>query len=340
MAEETWQPQIPSSESVTDYRLPVIEALLPLDLPERVIVFRDRERVYRHIFRRITPDLWRAYFSRLSYEAERNLRRFDFRTSGLALYEEAILRVEGYRVPARDPSPEGPGAGSAPEAPAVGARRALGPEGGFGPQGEPPLSRHQEGRASPRRLAGSAACAPEVPPGGTARAAPRGESGDAMSLPNWKQLVPYPHRVKASELLMAVEEDKSEDCAAIELGTETAILTVLWTEDSEPGKMQKFSGLTHRLRTPSAEQERQYNKKMSEAVVVGGSRAGRTIYPAREDLLVKLYDELVESVEGYSLEGQPPRGLENIRREMDAFHKVAAAGKLFAPLTETEEEIT
>lgn len=94
--------------------------------------------------------------------------------------------------------------------------------------------------------------------------------------------------------------------------------------------MQLFSGLKHRFTPPSLEHERRLNRAMSETVVVGGSRTGKTIVPARHPVLAALYDELIESVEGYGVNGEPLSGRERIAEYMDGFHKFMAARALFA----------
>jgi hypothetical protein len=45
--------------------------------------------------------------------------------------------------------------------------------------------------------------------------------------------------------------------------------------------------------------------------------------------LAKLYDELIVSVDGYTVSGRPLSGRDEIAHEMDAFHKVIAAREIF-----------
>jgi hypothetical protein len=61
-----------------------------------------------------------------------------------------------------------------------------------------------------------------------------------------------------------------------------------------------------------------------------------TSYPSRQGVAMKIYDDLIESVDGYSVGGVPLTGVEAIRREMDGAHKAAAALALF----EQGDEIT
>ena len=50
-------------------------------------------------------------------------------------------------------------------------------------------------------------------------------------------------------------------------------------------------------------------------------------------MLVDFYDQLIASVEGYTLRGQPLASADQIRAEMDAAHKVIAVEQLFAAPT-------
>jgi hypothetical protein len=64
--------------------------------------------------------------------------------------------------------------------------------------------------------------------------------------------------------------------------------------------------------------------------VVGGSRRNQTIYAGKHGLMADLYDELVISVDGYSIGGSPLGDAAQVKKEMDTFHKVAALRLLFA----------
>jgi hypothetical protein len=47
-----------------------------------------------------------------------------------------------------------------------------------------------------------------------------------------------------------------------------------------------------------------------------------------------LYDELIQSVDGYGVDGKPLEGVEIIRREMDGYHKAESIAQLFYDQTE------
>lgn len=161
--------------------------------------------------------------------------------------------------------------------------------------------------------------------------------GDLMELANWKARLPYGHVQLAASLLQKVTESKEEREFVIQPDLDEVFLDAVW-EAAGAGKMNEYRGLIHRFRCPSAEDRRRFNRATSEARVVGGTRTGRTIYPGRQKLLAELYDQLVESVEGYGVAGQELKGAEQIRREMDAFHKVSAVQLLFVSPDQGEEE--
>ena len=67
--------------------------------------------------------------------------------------------------------------------------------------------------------------------------------------------------------------------------------------------------------------------------MVGGSRAGTTKLLSAHGTMVKLYDELIQGVEGYSFAGRPLATREAVIREMDVVHKAVAVTQLFPATT-------
>lgn len=154
-------------------------------------------------------------------------------------------------------------------------------------------------------------------------------------VPNWQSKIPMPHRLACSEILLDVRAAEMDEELA--LGGEAVAIETLWSADAE-GRMPKYR-CVHRFESPSAEHCRAYMRKVSSSRVVGGSRGGKTIYTGAQRVLCQIYDELIQSVEGYAWNGEEIG--ENAAREklatmMDARHKVAAAAQLFS-IPEMEE---
>ncbi|MBZ5703238.1 MAG: hypothetical protein LAN84_15505 [Acidobacteriia bacterium] len=163
--------------------------------------------------------------------------------------------------------------------------------------------------------------------------------GNLTDLPNWQERIPMGLRLQAIGLLSSVEAS-AEDIVEIEPECEVVRLDALWNDDGAyPGAMTKFEGLVHRFTPPTAAHQQRFSREISRSVIVGGSREGKTIHPVRQKVLVKFYDELILSVEGYGVNGAPLAHRDNIVREMDLLHKVTAAAQLLSMLGEgTAEE--
>jgi hypothetical protein len=156
---------------------------------------------------------------------------------------------------------------------------------------------------------------------------------------DWQRKLPASHRMTIGNVLLHCVPIDSQDEDAMEIGVESVRLQATWGAN-EAGDMMQHSDLVHHFRTPTAEQAHRYMRDVSRSKVVGGSRSGKTIDLNAQPTLVALYDELIDSVEGYEVNGQPLIGADMIAREMDAYHKVVAAEQLFAPVIvdEAEEE--
>ena len=154
-----------------------------------------------------------------------------------------------------------------------------------------------------------------------------GYRGSFLEKPNWKQFLPYGHVKRVGELLQAAEARIDGD-GPIDPEGIAICLRAPWGS-VKPGTMTFYDGLIHHFNNPTAEQVRRYNRVMAEVRVVGGSRAGTTIYSPPQGFLMKLYDELIQGIEGYSIGGNSLT-VEQARGEMDACHKVVAMRKLMA----------
>jgi hypothetical protein len=153
----------------------------------------------------------------------------------------------------------------------------------------------------------------------------------------WQFKIKTSHCMGVGNALLHVRAAEQEDGEAMEIGVEPIRLRTVWGA-TDKGEMVVHSDLVHRLRTPTAEQAHRYRRDLSRSKVVGGSRSGKTINLNAQPTLAALYDELIDSVEGYEVNGQPLVGADMIAREMDAYHKVVAAEQLFAPVSVAEAE--
>jgi hypothetical protein len=242
--------------------------LLPLDVPERIAVFKSNGKTYRHIFRRFTATDWEKFYAGVVVEFKKEkggmAQVIDLESPSLTVYTRAILRVEGYQT--RD--------GRKPE-----------------------------------------------------------------ELPAWPECVPQHHRLAAMGLIMNITHSEAGDESMLEAEGISVSIDAMWNE-GEPGAMKQYRGLVHHFAMPTAEHRRRVLKAKNRAFVVGGSRNGTTVIPSGHPVLVKLYDELVESVEGYSINGRALSGKDQAVREMDAFHKAAVVARLFQTSSGIDEENT
>jgi hypothetical protein len=160
---------------------------------------------------------------------------------------------------------------------------------------------------------------------------------------DWKAKVPFAHRVAVGSVLTSVTAMADADGDDAVFGLDVVQLESLWNCDVN-GVQFLHRPLVHRFTTPTFEQERRYMRDQAKSKVVGGSRTGKTIWTGVQRVLIELYDELVVSVEGYTLNGEPLDHMvgatirERIIQHMDAYHKVVAAQQLFRAPAQTEAE--
>ncbi len=150
--------------------------------------------------------------------------------------------------------------------------------------------------------------------------------GDLEARANWRNELPLRHRIAVGWALRSVgaakeQEDEPTLCDRVEVK-----LNCTWPNEK---KTLFYEGLIHRFRHPSLDDMKKFQMELARVTVRGTATEGVTIYPSRQAIAMKLYDELIESVEGYTVKGAPLSGVEAIRREMDGAHKAAAALELF-----------
>jgi hypothetical protein len=156
-------------------------------------------------------------------------------------------------------------------------------------------------------------------------------------LPTWPECIPQHHRLAAMGLVMNVTHSEAGDDSMLEAESVPVTIDAMWNEDA-PGAMKQYRGLVHHFASPTAEHRRRLLKAKNRAFVAGGSRNGTTVIPSGHGVLVKLYDDLIERVDGYSIAGRALAGKEEIVREMDAFHKSAVVARLFQTSAGIDEE--
>lgn len=152
---------------------------------------------------------------------------------------------------------------------------------------------------------------------------------DGVDGTQWKTRLPLRHKLAVGLVLRTVGVD--DQAAGVGPLTELieVPLTSSWSGAAQDGRMTVYGGLIHRFRHPSAEQLRKFNLECSRTRILGSGDDGVTVHPARQGVAMRMYDELIESVDGYTVNGEPLKGAEEIKREMDGAHKSAAALALF-----------
>ena len=163
------------------------------------------------------------------------------------------------------------------------------------------------------------------------------DGGGVTDINGWHELIPASHRIAVGNALIQVRRSEDADEHPIVLGHETVLLDAAWGINRPV--MSWVKHLRHTFNSPSVEQQRRYNRDMSRSQVMGGSRTGKTRWLGAQATLAELYDELIVSVGGYVVDGEPlddDTGL--ITATMDTYHKVAAAEALFTPAVASIDE--
>lgn len=150
--------------------------------------------------------------------------------------------------------------------------------------------------------------------------------GDLSGTKNWREAVPLVHRRAIGIALRSVNVAHEHEDAAELAELVTVKLNATWPMR---GKTTLYSGLIHRFRQPSIEQYKRFRGEAARVKVRGDAKDGVSIFPSSQAIAMKMYDDLIESVEGYSVRGAPLVDVEAIKEEMDGAHKAAAALELF-----------
>jgi hypothetical protein len=146
---------------------------------------------------------------------------------------------------------------------------------------------------------------------------------------DFKKVLPR-HSVPVSWALRTVIPSSVDDDKPVDPDCIEARIDALWSQIKPGDETAMWPGLLHRFKPPTIEQQKRFMRGGAVSRVIGGTRKGATtIYSLKNKLLLDLYDELIQSVDGYGVKGVPLGPVEQIRAEMDAYHKVEAVAQLF-----------
>ena len=125
--------------------------------------------------------------------------------------------------------------------------------------------------------------------------------GDLSARKGWRQAIPLSHRRAIGLALRSVGAAKEQDDSPELCDLVTVRLDATWPTAE---KTVAYSGLVHRFRQPSIQDFKRFRSETSRTKVRGDARDGLTIYPSAQPVAMKIYDESIESVDGYSLHGE------------------------------------
>ena len=152
-----------------------------------------------------------------------------------------------------------------------------------------------------------------------------------------KKVLPR-HMVPVAGLLRSVFISETEDDAPLDCDSIEARIDAHWSQTvnplpGQPGQVTQYKGLVHRFTPPTIEQKKRYMRGGAiSRVLVGPLKGSTSVYSLRNKLLLELYDQLIISVDGYGVAGKPLEGVEQVRREMDGYHKAEAVAQLFTTI--------
>jgi hypothetical protein len=144
------------------------------------------------------------------------------------------------------------------------------------------------------------------------------------------KLVPISHRLAIGSILQSISAQEGATPAADSL---EIVVAGIWPIG---GVSHVFENLIHRFRHPEIEHLKRFRFESSRVRVRGEGKDSVSMYPSRLAIAMKIYDDLIESVDGYMVNGVPLEGVENIKREMDGAHKAVAALQIFTRENEVE----
>lgn len=150
---------------------------------------------------------------------------------------------------------------------------------------------------------------------------------EGVDAADWKTRLPLRQKLAVGLVLRTVGVEPVPEMPLADLAE--VLLSASWSGADRDGSLTVYEGLVHRFRRPGAEHLRKFNLECSRTRILGTGEDGVTIHASRQGVALRLYDELIEGVDGYSVNGEPLTSVEEIKREMDGAHKAAAALALF-----------
>ena len=127
----------------------------------------------------------------------------------------------------------------------------------------------------------------------------RDEKGNPQSA--WLASIPAGHKATAIAGMYIAKysiDDDSDDGFALD-GGDWTIRQAIGAEDDP------LYTITHRLRSPTEKERREYNRSAADVISVRGARRQKQKIVTNLKPFVALYDQLIERLAGVSLDGQP-----------------------------------
>jgi len=143
----------------------------------------------------------------------------------------------------------------------------------------------------------------------------------------WRTLVPIAHKMVSVNLLRrAALSDRTigEDEAYVFDPASVTVLIDGWQGGFE------FVGLAHKLRRQTPQEAKDFSLTVSSNVWLRGARVATSLIPPRMAYLVKLYNQLIESVAGYAVKGVAISSREDAVRYVWPPHKACVVRGLFS----------
>jgi hypothetical protein len=163
---------------------------------------------------------------------------------------------------------------------------------------------------------------------------------DVLSLPDWKNIIPLPHKLQAFAGLLwfykigNTIDGSFEETNELDLGVSSVDVRF------EAAQNGQASVITFTFKQPEPTDYLKYGRITARMQLVRTKQRGVSAIkvPATINPMVELFDKLIDKVDGYSYEGKPLMELPEWRSRIDLYHKREAIRELFGTTTQEEEE--